>query len=231
MAIERSGAVARVTLNRPDKRNALSVALRRELAAQFEALSGDSSVAAVVLTGAGPAFCAGMDKTEFGGDADHRRDLYETSTRLFASLGSLARPVVAAVNGPALGGGFVLAALCDVRIAAPAATFGHPEIALGIPPSIGALRRVLPEAVAREMAFTGRILDASEALAFGLVREIADDPVARATDLATHMASFGVPVLEMTKRIAIEAEDPAARAAWDAEMRLFRQALFGDEGP
>jgi enoyl-CoA hydratase/carnithine racemase len=231
VGIERSGSVASVTLNRPEKRNALSIALRRELAASFDALSADASVAVVVLTGAGPAFCAGMDKTEFGGDAAHRRDLYETSEHLFSSLGALARPVVGAINGPALGGGLALAALCDIRVAAPTATFGAPEIGLGIPPSIGALRRLLPDPVAREVAFTGRILDAAEALSLGMVAEVTENALERATQIAEQIAGFGVSVLEATKRIAIEAEDSAARAAWDAEMRLFRRVLFGEEPP
>jgi len=136
--------------------------------------------------------------------------------------------VIAAVNGPALGGGFALAAVCDVRVAAPGATFGHPEIRLGIPPSYAALRRALPDQVAREMAFTGRVVDAAEALALGIVRDVADDVLARANDLAKEMAQHGPKVLEQTKRLMIEAGGGVAEKAWDAEMKLFRKALFGE---
>jgi len=228
LIVDSGEGIATVTLNRPDKRNALSVALRRELADAFEKLGGEPEVAVVVVTGAGSAFCAGMDKAEFGGDAAHRRDLFETSTRLFDALAKLPRPTIAAVNGPALGGGFALAAACDVRLAAPGAAFGHPEIALGIPPSYGALLRTLPDQVAREMAFTGRIVDAAEALALGIVRAVDPDVLSRAWALAREMARHGPKVLEQTKRLMIEAGGGVAERAWEAEMALFREALFGE---
>jgi enoyl-CoA hydratase len=226
--VVKADGIATVTLNRPEKRNALSLELRRELASTFEGLGTDADVAVVVVTGAGTAFCAGMDRTQFGGDDANRRELWETSAALFDTLSALPRPVIAAVNGPALGGGFALAAVCDVRVAAPGATFGHPEIRLGIPPSYAALLRALPDQVAREMAFTGRVVDAAEALALGIVRDVADDVLARANDLAKEMAQHGPKVLEQTKRLMIEAGGGGAEKAWDAEMKLFRKALFGE---
>jgi enoyl-CoA hydratase/carnithine racemase len=226
--VDTADAVATVTLNRPEKRNALSLELRRELAACFERLGSDPSVAVVVVTGAGTAFCAGMDRTQFGGDSDNRRAIWETSNALFDTLSQLPRPTIAAVNGPALGGGFALAAVCDVRISSPAGTFGHPEIGLGIPPSYAALVRALPDQVAREMAFTGRVIDAREAHALGIVREVTDDAVSRAQGLAEEMARHGVKVLEQTKRLMLEAGGGVAQAAWEAEMRLFRAVLFGE---
>ena len=225
--LDRHGPVTAVTLDRPQKRNALSVALRRELVACFRALASDRDVCAMVLTGAGTAFCAGMDRSEFGGDADHRRDLFESSKELFASLGELPIPAIAAINGPALGGGSALAASCDIRLASPAARLGHPEVALGIPASYAALLGMFPEQVARELAYTGRILTAEEALALGAVREVVADPVGRGVALGLEMARHGRAVLEATKRIIIEtARGGAAARAWEAELRLFRQALF-----
>jgi enoyl-CoA hydratase/carnithine racemase len=226
--VDSADGIATVTLNRAEKRNALSLELRDELADVFERLGGDPEVAVVVVTGAGTAFCAGMDRTQFGGDDANRRRIWETSARLFDSLAAVAHPVVAAVNGPALGGGCALAAVCDVRLASPAATFGHPEIRLGIPPSYAALLRTLPDQVAREMAFTGRVVDADEALALGIVREVVDDVVGRAQDLAKEMAQHGARVLEQTKRLMIEAGGGLAEKAWEAEMKLFRKALFGE---
>lgn len=226
--VDTAAGIATVTLNRPEKRNALSFELRRELAATFEALGADPDVAVVLVTGAGSAFCAGMDRTQFGGDEANRRAIWDTSAVLFETLTALPRPVIAAVNGPALGGGFALAAVCDVRFAAPGATFGHPEIRMGIPPSYAALLRTLPDQVAREMAFTGRVLGAAEAHALGIVRDVADDVLGRARDVATEMAQHGVKVLEQTKRLMIAAGGGVAEKAWDAELQLLRTALFGD---
>jgi enoyl-CoA hydratase/carnithine racemase len=220
-------AVATVTLNRPDKRNALSIELRRELADVFERVGGDESVAVMVVTGAGTAFCAGMDRTQFGGDEANRRALYETSERVFDALTRVPIPTIAAVNGPALGGGSVLAAACDVRLAAPTATFGHPEIGFGVPPSYGGLLRLgVTDQLAREMAFTGRIVGADEALALGIVRGVDPDVVGAAQELAKHMAQHGRAVLAMTKKIMIDAGGGLARRAWDVELALFRSVLF-----
>jgi len=105
LSIERDGEVALVTLERPEKRNALSIELRIELAETFGRLGDDAGVGCVVLTGAGTAFCSGMDVTQFGGDRDHKRRLVETSTLAFDAVGGCTRPVVAAVNGPAIAGG------------------------------------------------------------------------------------------------------------------------------
>ena len=226
--VDSADGIATVTLNRAEKRNALSLELRDELADVFERLGGDPGVAVVVVTGAGTAFCAGMDRTQFGGNEANRRRIWETSARMFDTLAAVAHPVIAAVNGPALGGGCALAAVCDVRLASPAATFGHPEIRLGIPPSYAALLRMLPDQIAREMAFTGRVVGADEALALGIVREVADDVLGRAQELAKEMAQHGAQVLEQTKRLMIEAGGGVAEKAWDAEMNLFRKALFGE---
>jgi enoyl-CoA hydratase/carnithine racemase len=226
--VDTTDGIATVTLNRPSKRNALSVELRVEAADVFERVGADPDVAVVVITGAGSAFCAGMDRTQFGGDEDHKRRLYETSERFFDVAAAIPRPVIAAINGPALGGGFALAAVCDVRYASPTATFGHPEITLGIPPSYAALLRALPDQIAREMAFTGRVIGADEAQALGIVREVHSDPLARAHALAREIAVHGRPVLEQTKRLMIEAGSGVAERAWDAEMALFRRALLGD---
>jgi len=228
LLLEQHGAVAMLTLNRPAKRNALSIELRRALTEQLAALGEDPAVAVVVLTGAPPAFCAGMDRTQFGGDAEHKRAIYESSTAVLAALLHLPVPAIAAVGGPALGGGFVLAALCDLRIASPSATFGHPEVAMGIPASYGALIRILPEQLARDLAYTGRTVDASEARSLGIVGEVVDAPVERALSLGETMAAHGRELLVATKRMITDAhaDGPSARA-FETEGSLFHQALFG----
>ena len=230
LSIERRGEVAVVTLRRPEKRNALSIELRMELADAFAALSKNDDIGCVVLTGAGNAFCSGMDTSQFGGDHANRRRLVETSTLAFQAVGDCERPVVAAVNGPALAGGFALALLCDLRIASQAATFGYPELPRGIPPSYAAARAVLPATVAQELCLTGRLVRATEAQRLGIVREVVSgDVVPRAVALAERVS--GLPrkaILETKRRTQLE-----RRHLWgflfDEEERVFRRALLGEE--
>jgi enoyl-CoA hydratase/carnithine racemase len=229
LSIEHTGDVAVVTLQRPEKRNALSIDLRTELADAFASLSEDESVGCVVLTGAGPAFCSGMDTDQFGGSLENRTRLVETSTLAFEAVGSCKRPVIAAVNGPALAGGFALSLLCDLRVAHESATFGYPELPRGIPPSYAAARAVLPATVAQELCLTGRIVQAREAQRMGIVREVVPgDVVARTAELATRIA--GMPrraMLETKRRTQLE-----RRHLWgflfEEEQRVFRRALLGD---
>jgi enoyl-CoA hydratase/carnithine racemase len=230
LSIERRGEVALVTLRRPDKRNALSIELRTELADAFAALSRDDGIGCVVLTGAGSTFCSGMDTSQFGGDRENRRRLVETSTVAFQAVGGCHRPVVAAVNGPALAGGFALSLLCDLRIATHAATFGYPELPRGIPPSYAAARAVLPATVAQELCLTGRIVRATEAQRLGIVREVVSgDVVPRAVALAERIAALPrKAVLETKRRTLLE-----RRHLWgflfDEEERVFRRALLGED--
>ncbi|HVE67651.1 MAG TPA: enoyl-CoA hydratase/isomerase family protein, partial [Solirubrobacteraceae bacterium] len=165
-------AVALVTLRRPEKRNALSIELRDELAAAFRLLAQDDGVACAVLTGEGSAFCAGMDVTQFGGDRAHRERLVESSLAAFGAVARFPKAVVAAVNGPAIAGGFVLALHADVRVAGLAARFGFTELPRGIPPSYAAALGGLPEPVARDLCLTGRLMDAAEAHRHGLVTAV-----------------------------------------------------------
>jgi enoyl-CoA hydratase/carnithine racemase len=230
LSIERRGEVALVTLQRPEKRNALSIELRVELGEAFGALGADEAVGCIVLTGAGPAFCSGMDVTQFGGDAEHKRRLVETSTTAFEAVGECTRPVVAAVNGAALAGGFALALLCDLRIAAEDARFGFPELPRGIPPSYAAARAVLPATVAQDLCLTGRMIDAHEALRLGVVREVArGDVVERGVELAERVAALPRgAVLETKRRTLLE-----RRYLWgflfEEERNVFARAMLGPE--
>jgi len=226
--LEQRDGVALVTMNRPDKRNALSIALRRALTEVFTSLTDDDGVRAVILTGAPPAFCGGMDHTEFGGDEPHKRELFDSTRALFDAIRDVPVPLLAAINGPAIGGGFVLAAACDLLIAARTAVLQHVGLKMGIPVSYGALLRVASPQIARELAFTARAVEADEALALGLVRAVADDAVAHARELAAEIAAYPRDVLVKTKRLVRAAEEGGdAQRATNAELRAFHRGLFG----
>ncbi|HEX6116597.1 MAG TPA: enoyl-CoA hydratase/isomerase family protein [Solirubrobacterales bacterium] len=228
LSIERRDEVALVTLQRPEKRNALSIELRTELADAFASLGDDEDVGCIVLTGAGQAFCSGMDVTQFGGDLENRARLVETSTAAFEAVGDCPRPVIAAVNGPALAGGFALALLCDLRIAAAEATFGYPELPRGIPPSYAAARAVLPATVAQDLCLTGRIVSATEAVRLGVARELAEeDVVARALELAETIASLPRTAVLETKRRTLLERSHLWGFLFADERRVFRRALLG----
>jgi enoyl-CoA hydratase/carnithine racemase len=164
--------VARLTLNRPDKRNALSVALRDALSDQLDRLAAEEAVKVVVLTGAGEVFCAGFDLREFEvDDPGFQERLWASSDRFHRTVIDFPLPLVAAVNGPALAGGFDLAVMCDLRIASTTARFSHPEITFG-DVVYGPLHDLVGGAVARDLCFTGREVDAAEALALRLVSAV-----------------------------------------------------------
>ncbi len=218
--------VLSLTLNRPEKRNALSIELRLALA---DALAGldTEAIGAVLLTGAPPAFCSGMDVTQFGGDADNRKALVDSSLACMSAVGECPVPVIAAVNGPALAGGFLLALAADVRIGEPAASFGFPELPRGIPPSFSWARATLPAALARELCISGRIVEGERALREGILSELVDEgeSATAATELASSIA--GRPrraVLETKRRILLE-RSRLYGFLFEDEERMFRAAL------
>jgi enoyl-CoA hydratase len=229
VTVEREDAVATVTLHRPEKRNALSLDLRARLTDELNALSSDGEIRCLVLTGAGSAFCAGMDMTEFGGDRAHKERIVELSVGLFRALGDFPKPVVAAINGPAVAGGFALALLCDLRLASTEARMGFLENRRGIPPSYAAARAALPAAIATELCLTGRLLEADEAHRLGVVTQVLPpaELMLRATALAREVASAPPSAsLETKRRILIERE-ACWRPLFDAEEQALREALLG----
>jgi enoyl-CoA hydratase len=229
VTVEREGAVATVTLNRPDKRNALSLDLRARLTDELIALASDDEIRCLLLTGAGSAFCAGMDMTEFGGDRARKERIVELSVGLFRALGNFPKPVVAAINGPAVAGGFALALLCDLRLASTEAHMGFLENRRGIPPSYAAARAALPAATATELCLTGRLLEADEAQRLGVVTEVLPpaELMPRALALAQEVASAPPSAsLETKRRILIERET-CWRPLFDAEEQALREALLG----
>jgi enoyl-CoA hydratase len=225
---ERASGVALVTLNRPEKRNALSLELRARLTDELNALARDDEIRCLVLTGAGSAFCAGMDTSEFGGDRAHKQRIVELSIGLFRALGSFPKPVVAAINGPAVAGGFALALLCDMRLASTGARMGFVENRAGIPPSYAAARAALPAALAAELCLTGRLLDAEVAGRLGVVSEVhePDELMSRARALAEEIAASPPSAsIETKRRILIERET-CWRPLFEAEERALVEALL-----
>ena len=173
LLVETEGPVAVVTLNRPDKRNALSIDLRYEIDACLAALEQDDAISVVIITGKGPAFCAGFDLSEMHfDDPEHVKRYNESSTAYHQRLMNFRKPLIAAVNGPALAGGLDLAVLCDIRVSSEGASFAHPEIRFGSPVLFTALKDIIGGGLARELCLTGRRMDATEALRIGLVNQL-----------------------------------------------------------
>jgi enoyl-CoA hydratase/carnithine racemase len=210
--IRREGAVAVLTLDRPEKLNALSTDVERDLAAAFDADEVSSS-RAIVIEGEGRAFSAGADVTEMREQTpDAILSYYRATGTVYERIASTRQPTVAAIHGYCLGGGLELSMACDLRIAARSAVFGLPEIELGILPSSGGtvrLVRALGVARATELILSRRRFAADDALRFGVVSEVVDDGDAsrRAIELATDLASLPPLAVEVTKRaIAAAAE-------------------------
>jgi enoyl-CoA hydratase/carnithine racemase len=229
LTVESADGYAVLILDRPEKRNALSIELRFEFGDALDALAADDAVVCVVLTGAGSAFSSGMDTMQFGGDRENKVRLVESSERLFGTLARFPKPVIAAVNGPALAGGFAVALLCDVRVASTDAQLGFSELARRhIPPSYGAARAALPEAIARDLCFTGRMLHAAEALSLGVVAEVVEpgELMPRAREIAASIAASPAAALETKRRVLVEAER-TWQPLLDEESKVLRRALLG----
>jgi 2-(1,2-epoxy-1,2-dihydrophenyl)acetyl-CoA isomerase len=221
--IARDGAVQTITLNRPEKMNAFTRNLHQELLAALKE-ARDPEVRAVVITGAGRAFCAGQDLTEFSDSGDVGASLRATYHPNVHALRSLEKPVIAAVNGACAGAGLSFACACDIRIAADGASFVPGFIGIGLVPDAGGtyfLHRLLGPARAFEWMTSNRRLTAAEAHQWALVSEVVDAEAlpARAAELAQLYASMPTRAVGMTKRLF----DHADTAALDEQLELEAQ--------
>jgi enoyl-CoA hydratase len=243
---ERRGAAALITLNAPHKRNAIDRAMVDALHRCLDELQRDDQLAALVITGAGEkAFAAGADIGELR-ERRSREALLAINSTLFKRIEEFPAPVIAAIKGYALGGGCELAIACDLRVAGESAKLGQPEVKLGIIPGAGATYR-LPRLVglgkARELIYTGRILDARECLRIGLVNEVvADDQVvARALAVAEEIAGNGRLAVRLAKATinavarpseghALLSESAAQAVLFDSAEKLARMDAFLDKG-
>jgi len=221
LRLDRQGRVAIITINRPDKRNALNIKTREEGAALLDQLREDDSVGVVVFTGAGDkAFVAGADIGEFAGRTAITQREVMTSRSLFTAIDTFPKPVIAMINGYCLGGGCELALACDIRIASENASFGQPEINLGIIPGGGGtqrLPRLVGEGKAMEMILTGEIIDARTAFTIGLVNHVvpADQLQAKTLEMANRIAEKSPIALQLAK----EAVKLASKSNLDEGLR------------
>lgn len=229
---EVADAIATITLDRPDALNALTVPLKTELLAAFRAVAGDRAVRAVVLTGAGRAFCAGQDlKERVRPDAAPLEvEIRERYNPLILAMRRLDQPIVGAINGIAAGAGASLALACDIRVAAEGASFVLAFGRIGLVPDSGTtwfLPRLIGHARAAELALLGESISAMEAHRYGLVARVvgADALAAEARAVATRLVGLAPRAIALTKRALERNWSVDLEAALDDE--AYRQGIAG----
>ena len=229
---ERQGAILLLTLNRPDKSNSLHPLLVQQLRTALEAAASDDTVNVVIITGAGRSFSAGLDLSLLVSWTMEEKLAYlGTVTRVFRAIWELPQPVIAAVNGPCLAGGFDLAAFCDLRLAAEEAIFGQAEINIGLTQIIHPLYKTIGLAQAKELALTGQNISADEAYRIGLVNHVYPQAelLPQALALAALLAAKSRMALIETKRLTRELIDLNTAAALEEIERTFRGCLESEE--
>ena len=223
--------VATITINRPDKRNALNGAVRRELLQALDAVRDDDNARVIVITGAGDkAFIAGADIGEFAERTPVQQRAVMAERRIFDEVAEFPKPVIAMINGFALGGGCELALACDMRVAAKSAKLGQPEIKLGIIPGGGGTQR-LPRLIgvgnAMRLILTAELVNAEEAARLGLVDVVVDDDqlATRTSEIAKAMAAHSPLTLRLAKAAIRASEEMPLQAGLAFERELFITAF------
>ncbi|WP_203336804.1 enoyl-CoA hydratase/isomerase family protein [Nocardioides limicola] len=221
-----SAGVARIVLDNPDQRNAMSEEMTRGWVAAVDELAGDPSVRVVLVTGAGPAFCAGGDLSWLAGHGAHTaltlRDRMSAFYRSWLSIRRLEVPTIAAINGHAIGAGLAIALACDLRYAAPGARMGVPFTRLGIHPGM-ATTWLLPDVVgrarARDLLLTGRLVDSAEACEMGLVSRVIEGDFEAQTLAAAEQVAGNAPIATRLTKVALAGSghrDIEACLQWEA---------------
>jgi enoyl-CoA hydratase len=228
LLVARDAGIASVTLNRPTAMNALSRELRAALVEAFTGLAADPFVRVVILTGAGRAFCAGLDLKELGESAENLRGvLDDPSGSPFTALATMTKPVIGAINGPCVTGGFEVALACDFLVASERAVFADTHARVGLTPG-GGMSVNLPQSIglrkAKEMSLTGNYIDADEAHRLGLVNHVVahGELIPRATALATEIAHNDQGAVRNLKQLYDEGERLTVGDAWRLEQERFR---------
>jgi enoyl-CoA hydratase/carnithine racemase len=229
----RDGGVALLCLNRPEARNALSPELMERLATELERLDPDPEVRCIVIAGSDKVFAAGADIKAMA-ERSFAEALRHPAAGFWRRLAAIKTPMIAAVSGYALGGGCELALACDMIVAAEGATFGQPEINLGIIPGGGGtqrLTRVLGKQRAMEYVLTGRRFDAATARELGLVNKVADDDawLEEAMELAREVAEKPPIASRLGKQAVIAAEETTLSAGLENERRLYELAMATED--
>ncbi len=193
-----------ITLNRPDQRNALSINMRNEISVCLKKWKVTPDVGVVLFAGAGTSFSTGYDIKEFG-QPGLMKDIYKSSAIYHRDIWNFPKPTIAAARGHALGGGFDLISLCDIRICSESTVFGHPEIKFGAPPLFTPLRWIIGDAMARDLCLTGRKIDSNEAYRLGLVSEIVEETalLSRATQIGKSISEAPLDTLKLVKSYMI----------------------------
>lgn len=221
--------VGTLTFDRLDRRNALSVGLLTDLSDQLDAWAYDDEVAAVVVTGGEDVFCAGLDLDLQSGFTEETRAVYsEACLRAYGTLLDYRKPTIAAVGGPALGGGCDIAVFCDIRIGSENAIFGYPQIKFGLTPYFSPLWRIVGLSQAKLLTFSGERIDAREALRIGLVDRLAPagEVVAYASGLAGSIAETSVKSAVNNKEMARRSPAMDPISALTYETLAYREVIW-----
>jgi enoyl-CoA hydratase len=233
--LDRKGRVAVLTINRPDKLNALNLGTRTDIGAALDELRADAEIRVVVVTGAGEkAFIAGADIAEFAGRTAHEQRAVMQQMKVFTQVEEFPKPIIAAINGFCLGGGCELALACDLRIASSKAKLGQPEINLGIIPGGGGtqrLTRLVGEGKSMELILTGKIIPAEEALAIGLVNSVVEPEALMETVMAVAegIAEKSPVALQAAKEAVKTAARANLREGLDREIDLFALCFASED--
>ena len=229
--IQKENHIATVTINEPKTLNALNSKLLEELGAAFDMLANDAEVRVIILTGAERAFVAGANIQEMSGlNYDQAKVFGAKGASVFRKIETCPQPVIAAVNGFALGGGSELAMACDIRIASEKAKFGQPEVGLGITPGFSGtqrLARLIGFAKAKELIFTGKVIAADEALAIGLVNQVVEPEVLmdKVLAMAADIAKQAPIAVQKSKEAINNGWDMTIDKGIDYEVELFAQCF------
>lgn len=227
LVIEKENKVGVLRINRPEAMNSLNTEVLEELLMAVEQVKNDQDIFVLVITGEGKAFVAGADISEMSTmDPVQARSFAEAGLKVFREIESMEKPVIAAVNGFALGGGCELAMACDIRIASTKAKFGQPEVGLGVTPGFGGtvrLSRLVGPAKAKELIYTGNIIKADEALGIGLVNSVSEpeELMGAAMETANKISSNAQIAVRYSKQSINRSFETDVETAMEIERNLF----------